>query len=131
MTTNDFVQYTDEILKNFNLKTTDFESIDFEQFEFVSTAEEFEETDFNLVKEGILSADPIIWYGESVEFIGKCTTQENVLNQYFTYASNNLWIAKPVHEPVELTIKVKVEKDGKTYEESSILVLNPEKKEEE
>lgn len=56
---------------------------------------------------------------------------ENVLNQYFTYASNNLWIAKPVHEPVELTIKVKVEKDGKTYEESSILVLNPEKKEEE
>ena len=36
---------------------------------------------------------------------------ENVLNQYFTYASNNLWIAKPVHEPVELTIKVKVEKD--------------------
>ena len=76
MTTNDFVQYADEILKNFNLKTTDFESIDFEQFEFISTAEEFEETDFNLVKEGILSADPIIWHGESVEFIGKCTTQE-------------------------------------------------------
>ena len=56
---------------------------------------------------------------------------ESVLNKYFTYASNNLWIAKPVNEPVELTIKVKVEKDGKIYEDSSILTLNPEKKEEE
>ena len=76
MTTNDFLQHADEILSNFNLKKNDFESIDFELFEFVSTAEEFEETDFELVKEGILAADPIDWYGESIEFVGTCSSEE-------------------------------------------------------
>lgn len=76
MTINDLVQHADEILSNFNLKKNDFESIDFELFEFVSSVEDFEETDFELVKEGILAAEPIDWYGESIEFVGTCSTQE-------------------------------------------------------
>ena len=76
MTINDLVQHADEILSNFNLKKNDFESIDFELFEFVSSAEEFEETDFELVKEGILAAEPIDWYGESIEFVGTCSSEE-------------------------------------------------------
>jgi hypothetical protein len=76
MTINDLVQHADEILRNFNLKKSDFESIDFELFEFVSSVEDFEETDFDLVKEGILAAEPIDWYGESIEFVGTCSSQE-------------------------------------------------------
>ena len=79
MTINDLVQHADEILRNFNLKKSDFESIDFELFEFVSSVEDFEETDFDLVKEGILAAEPIDWYGESIEFVGTCSSQEKDL----------------------------------------------------
>ena len=42
----------------------------------MSSAEEFEETDFELVKEGILAAEPIDWYGESIEFVGTCSSEE-------------------------------------------------------
>ena len=77
-----------------------------------------------------------IEYFQNAEVTWSVTTKDNndtnaVLNQYFTSTGNNLWIAKPVQEPVEITLKVKVEKDGKIYEDSSILVLNPENKREE
>ena len=54
-----------------------------------------------------------------------------VLEQYFTNVSNTLWVAKPVQEEVKINLKVTVEKDGKTYEETSVLVLYPTKEEEE
>ena len=75
-------------------------------------------------------------YLQNATVTWEVTTENNsntqaVLEQYFTNVSNTLWVAKPVQEEVKINLKVTVEKDGKTYEETSVLVLYPTKEEEE
>lgn len=75
-------------------------------------------------------------YLQGAKVTWEVTTENNsntqaVLEQYFTYACNNIWVAKPVQQEVKLNLKVTVEKNGKTYEETSVLVLYPTKEEDE
>lgn len=75
-------------------------------------------------------------YLQNATVTWEVTTENNsntqaVLEQYFTNVSNTLWVAKPVQEEVKINLKVTVEKDGKTYKETSVLVLYPTKEEEE
>ena len=71
--------------------------------------------------------DATIEYNLSIDGL----STEEVLTKYFIEGDNGLWFNKPVQEQKNIDFKIKIVKNGKTYNEESIIKLLPNSKSED